>query len=795
VDKALIIKAAVPAFLLPSVAQAGPVIPVAAAIGGAIGLTGAAAIAVGAVAIAAVGYVAVKAIGSALTGAFAPDIPGYDVGAPDQSAAIEGVKVTRKGTNEPVPVVYGHRRIGGKIVFAESHGDTDDVNNRYLTVVYALCEGEIAQVNRIFVDEVQLPNENPSFSTGSNNQQSPGSGRYKNRLAFQLYAGTETQTQSSLADGAPSWNDKTRTMPGIAYAVMRYEWKHIEDNDDAENNPYGGGIPNVMFDIIGKKVYDVATHVGNTEDLANDYADLSKGISYNPVNHLLDYLMNPRFGPGITKEEIDAKYFFVAANKCNQVIDYDSNGTQDGPAMLSNVVIDTRAKIIDNVKILVQGCRGFMPYSRGRYKVRIDDGGNRYDIESSNVDVELDITEDELLYGMSLSGENKADKYNQVIVKFVDPDKNFTEQQVVFPAETSSTYTTALAEDNGEQLVGEFLYASVSNKNIAENLARTIFNKSRNQRYIQFTGSPKLMELEVGDIIRVTSTVFNLTEQTFRVTKLTINPQATVSVEAREHDASIYPFVAGEQIENPPKVFASDFFSIVPQPLPNPEHPVAVRPPQLQNPVIGPIVSPKSDFNFNVPYYSPIVASNLAIALTANNTLPQAPDSSAITTVTSFNEFGASSGTTALLNGVVGNTFPINSSITEVPGGGVLNFSIQTPKDSTLDALRIYSYSVATGAINKRTDLTYNTEAGQTGVISFSIDFNDDTYFVPRFLNTASGKEYKDGSAGPHVALTYTNLNNESDSAKTLEAAMNNAIQAVDLTTDPDTRETTHQLG
>ena len=791
-DKTLIFKAAVPAFLFPTVAQAGPVVPIAAAIGGAIGLTGAAAVAVGAVAIAAVGYVAVKAVGSALTGAFAPDIPAYDVGAPDQSAAVEGVKLTRKGTNEPVPVVYGHRRIGGKIIFAESHGNSDDVNNRYLTVVYALCEGEIAKVNRIFIDEVQLPNSNPAFSTGSDNQQSPGSGRYKGRLEFQLYAGTETQAQSSLANGAPSWNDKTRTMPGIAYAVMRYEWKHVEDNEDAENNPYGGGIPNIMFDIVGKKVYDVATHVGNTEDLANDYADLSKGISYNPVNHLLDYMMNSRYGPGIAKEEIDAKYFFIAANKCNQQIDYDANGTQDGPAMLSSVVIDTRAKIIDNVKILVQGCRGFMPYSRGRYKIRIDDGGNRYDIQSSNVDVELDITEDELMYGMSLSGENKADKYNQVIVKFVDPDKNFTEQQVVFPAETSSTYTTALAEDNGEQLVGEFLYASVTNRAIADNLARTIFSKSRNQRYIQFTGSPKLLELEVGDIIRVTSTVFNLTAQTFRVTKLTINPEATVSVEAREHDASIYPFVPGAQVEVPPKVFASDFFSIVPQPLPNPDHPVAVRPPFMPLPVIPPITSPKSDFIIAIPFYDTAAPE---IPTDVNNILPQAPDSSAITTVTSFNEFGASSGTTALLNGVVGNTFPINSSITEIPGGGVLNFSIQAPKDSTLDALRIYSYSVATGAINKRTDLTFNTEAGQRGVISFSIDFNDDTYFVPRFLNTASGKEYKDGSAGPHVALTYTNLNNESDSEKTLEAAMNNAIQAVDLTTDPDTRETTHQLG
>jgi hypothetical protein len=137
----------------------------------------------------------------------------------------------------------------------------------------------------------------------------------------------------------------------------------------------------------------------------------------------------------------------------------------------------------------------------------------------------------------------------------------------------------------------------------------------------------------------------------------------------------------------------------------------------------------------------------------------------------------------------------LNASITEVPGGGVLNFSIQAPKDSTLDAIRMYSYSVATGAINKKTDLTFNTVSGQTGAVSFSIDFNDDTYFVPRFLNTASGKEYKDASTGGYANISYTDLNNTTATGKNLEAALNSVIQGVDLATDPDVRETTHSLG
>jgi len=776
-DKALIIKASIPAFLLPSIATAAPVVPVLAAVGGALGLTGAAAIAVGAVAVAAVGYVAIKAIGSALTGALTPNIPGYDT-TPNLSEQVEGVKVTRKGTNEPVPVVYGHRRIGGKIVFAETHGDTDDVNNRYLTVVYAMCEGEIAQVNRIFIDEVQLPNSNPAFGS----ELTPSSGRYKDRLTFQLFAGTDSQTQSSLANGSPSWGAKTRKLPGIAYAVFRYEWKHVESNEDAENNPYGGGIPTVMFDIIGKKVYNVATHSSSSEDLSSNYASLPKVVSYNPVNHLLDYLMNPRYGAGVGISELDANYFKTAANKLNTRIDYDANGTQDGPAMTSNIVIDTRAKIIDNVKVLLQGARGIMPYSRGRYKLKIEDGGNDTDIDSAVVDVVLDITEEEMLYGMTLAGENKAQKYNQVIVRYVDPDQNFTEQQVVYPPETSSTYTTALAQDNNEQLVGNFMFAGVNNPNIAENLARTIYAKSRNQRYIQFTGTPELMELEVGDIIRVTSTVFNLSAQTFRVSKIMVNPEATVSIEAREHDATIYPFVKGNQIETKPQTYRSDFYSIVPIPIPQPEIPVSVRAPQMP----ASVELTSADFSDVV---SPTVAYNV------NDTLPNGIDFNAVQTVNSFNEFGTGGGTTALLNSVTAFTGPINSSITEVSGYGILNFSIQLPKDTTLDTLRIYTYSVSTGSINKRTDLTYNTVQGLSTPYNFSIDFTDDTYFVPRFVNSSSDKEYVDGSTGSYSAIAYTDLNQQSTTGLNLEAALNNAIQAVDLATDPNIRETTHALG
>ena len=63
------------------------------------------------------------------------------------------------------------------------------------------------------------------------------------------------------------------------------------------------------------------------------------------------------------------------------------------------------------------------------------------------------------------------------------------------------------------------------------------------------------MNVEVGDIIRVTDTVLNLDQQTFRVVALALQTDSTVRIEAVEHDASIYPHVATEQKEIAPTLF------------------------------------------------------------------------------------------------------------------------------------------------------------------------------------------------------------------------------------------------
>ena len=714
--------------------------------------------------------VAAKAIGSALSGALSPDIPDYSGAQGSASDQARGVLLTKRGTNVDIPVIYGYRRVGGRIIFA----DTNGTDNKYLYVVYAISEGEISKVKRIFVDDAELPNQDPAFET----RHTVPSGRFKGRLEFQLFAGTETQGQSALANEAKSWPNKQRKLPGVAYAVFRFEWKKIETQEDADNNPYSGGIPSVQFELQGKKVYKVRNH-GSGEDLSAAYASLTKEYSNNPADHLLDFLLNPRFGCGLDITEIDASFFKTSARKLQQRIDYDENGTQDGPFMTGATVLNTNSRLMDNVKILVQGCRGYLPYSRGRYKLRIDDGGNDTDVTSSVVNTVYDVQEKDMMYGMNLIGEQKTQKYNQVIVKYIDPDQNFTEQQVSF---TVASDVTA----DGEDLIGEFFYQTVSNPRIAENIARTIYKNSRNQRYIGFTATPELLEAEVGDIITITSTVFNITAQTFKIQKMTINSDGTVGIEAREHTAATYPFVPGATIEIPAQVFKPSEFALIPVQQTPPAVPLSVR-------------QPAQDTTLQISSVGDHEDATTTVSLTQNDTLPTSSDSGAVTGATQFIDYtGFGTVSTSAITGFgetdIHTAFNNFSATTLSDNLSIdVSFAVNNPVDTTLEAVRIEFWSKKNKSLSHTN--TYAFRRDNNKPTSMTVTVDEDKYLRFKFVNFTSGKEFNDASTGAYSAFTYTNLEGQSDSGKDLEAIINNQLQALSFVSDPDQVTTTHQLG
>jgi hypothetical protein len=467
-----------------------------------------------------------------------PDIPDFS---PENSAS--GVKLQKPGTNVGFPVIYGKRRVGSVPIFAETNGS----DNQDLYVVYAICEGEIEGIQNIKVDGNTIGNSSGTYTAGQ--QYNAGYPYDGGRMVFQCFNGTENQSQSSLANGSASWGNAQRTLPGLAYVAARFRWI-ASTQDEADRNPFGGGIPQLEFDVCGKKVYDVTTHAGGL-NLANDYDALTKTYSTNPANCLLDYLMNPRYGAGYGKEYINADSFKIAANKYNTEVVHDAADPSNSTAKIitCNGVLQTEAEILQNVKTLLSGCRTLMPFVQGRYKLKVEDGGHPTDITSSTVSVAFDVTAQHIVGQITLSGESKESKYNQVLVNYVDPDEEFSSQQEFFNT------TGDLAKDDNETLTGEFTFETITNRATAKDFARLIYQKSRNQRTIAFDGTQELMNVEVGDIIRITDTILNLNQDTFRVVALSLQVDSTVRIEAVEHDATIYPHISTTQKEIAPPIF------------------------------------------------------------------------------------------------------------------------------------------------------------------------------------------------------------------------------------------------
>lgn len=473
--------------------------------------------------------------------------------AASEAARQQGVTVTTQGSNVNIPVVYGYRQVGGAITFAETGSD----NNKYLWVAYALSEGPVEGLREISIDDNPLPADIiPKLNNGQT--VTVTSGKYKDRVQLQFSHGIFNATPSSSNIGsysilkdAPSWKS-SMVYNGVAVLFARYEWKKIETNEDAENNPFTGQIPAIKVGLLGRKLHSL-TDGSTPENYSYDSSSNTTKYSYNPADVLLDYLRNPRYGKGLTNDDIDWDSFRTAANKCAQTVTYINGIT--GPIMTCNYVLDTGMTLFANVKTLLMGFRAYLPYSQGKYKLRIEDAGNATDITSGVATIVATFDEDNIQGPVTYSAVERTSKYNQVQINYVDPDKKFTVESVIYP-ETDSERQTYIDKDGGRVNKLEATFPTITNYAIAKDYARLLFNKSRYQESVTFTASSQALELEVGDNIYIQSKMLDFGTTPFRVVTMRINNDMTVDLGCVRNEDSLYPHtrVGEEDIVLPPYI-------------------------------------------------------------------------------------------------------------------------------------------------------------------------------------------------------------------------------------------------
>ena len=596
---------------------------------------------------------------------------GVDFDSPDYSSSsaesIQGVLINKDSALADVPIVYGTRAVGGIRVFVS----TGSGSNEYLYVAYVLSEGQVNGYTKLIIDDNTVTVGNYSHGTRS----FATSGNYANesRLEVQFFDGRDDQVASTLLKEAPGWTDDHK-LSGLAYIACKFRWKKIETNEDANNNPYGGGVPNLVVTLEGKKIMDIAdaldpadygayiskpsawtavnnqnlrlsasgtpasgytirfdttnadsavrvqlamttggtagattlttsvtlqddatlatiaaftlgpttsvetitqnidevyalptgtyravfaTTLDNSEVTGSTtswtmalaigpftptrstlYANETVVFNNNPVNVLLDYMRNPRYGKGLNNSVINWLSFATAARLCDQVVTYTDSTS--GKAFTCDAVIDTGQTLMDNVKNILIGFRGIMPYQQGKYVLKIEHGGDDMDITSTPVDpfVVFTATDDNIVGGINISGDSKRTKINRCRVVYVDPDADYQPNEVIYPEDGSADDVTYLAED-GIRLEKDITLPMTAVREQALQAAEVFVKRSRNFKQIAFGTHSAGSNLTVGDLFRVINNRLGL-DGYFRCTELSIDEEGAIQVSGFEHQSSAY---------------------------------------------------------------------------------------------------------------------------------------------------------------------------------------------------------------------------------------------------------------
>ena len=464
-----------------------------------------------------------------------PEIPEF--GETDFDSFEKGILLNKQSNDASIPVVYGTRMLGGTRVFIETSG----TDNQYLYVALVLCEGEINDITEIRIDDKPVTwasdlADNTAVEVGSGD-----SNFYKNSeslIRVEPHYGSDSQTASTLLSTLSSWGSNHR-LRGLAYLALRFKW-----NEDAFNS-----IPKIQAVVQGRKVVT----------LASNLSEQTASFSSNPAFCLLDYLRNERFGKGIATANIDLQSFYDASQVAvTQVTPY--SGGSDINIFDCNAVLDTTKKLIENTRILLRGCRGFLPYTGGKYKLVLETTGT----------ASITLTEDDIFGGFSLASEDKNNKYNRVICSFVNPDRNYQVDEVQFPPiddsglASADQHATMKTADGGFLLEGRFDFQTLTSPYQVEEMAEVILRRSRDALKFNINAGGKAYDLAIGDIVNITHSSVGFSAKPFRVNSISFNEDFTVGLNLIEHQDAHYTWASKTQATSVPSTTLPNPFVVQP---------------------------------------------------------------------------------------------------------------------------------------------------------------------------------------------------------------------------------------
>jgi len=221
--------------------------------------------------------------------------------------ARKGFEVPVRGTIDYLPVIYGKNIVGGVEVAHKTNnnfpggsggtvfesglgaGGETGSKNEFLGVQIALCHEGIEGVVDINVNESRYNYSKAKFLH-----------------RFHTYTEGGTADSAATSFGFPS----TNLFTNCAWITAFYKLNRDDQNYS--------GLPSAQFIVKGQKV-NTLVQSGSGGNYSYSLS-ATKVYSNNPAYCLLDYLLNEKYGRGLSLEEVDLQSFYHAAEICGTVV-------------------------------------------------------------------------------------------------------------------------------------------------------------------------------------------------------------------------------------------------------------------------------------------------------------------------------------------------------------------------------------------------------------------------------------------------------------------------------------------
>jgi hypothetical protein len=282
--------------------------------------------------------------------------------------------------------------------------------------------------------------------------------------------------------------------------------------------------------------------VYNHSVLYNDRNQLGDSPDNNNALVVLDYLVSDIYGAGIPIADNSLAHISLAADYCDALAPTYSGGPTQAQ-MACNLVINTEDKLRDNLEKILKTCRGLLGWVDGQYQLHIPRAGIAVAGELKN----------NILKRRSLSLGDKSKRLNRIVATYIEPNKGYKENQLVYPPVGSAEDTQWRIVEDGEALNEiELNLEGCTNAYQAADLCAVMIRESRASITAEYELDLSGLKYTLGDVVRITDPDGAFTDKLFFIRKWEYDHTSRkVFIGVSEYADSIYDVLAHPVLERP----------------------------------------------------------------------------------------------------------------------------------------------------------------------------------------------------------------------------------------------------